>query len=91
VPIQLDQTDIRHGVRHQMDNKEYSEFVILIKACLDGQDRLLRQCFDNYFVNTISSEQLDNAMGLTKLKICECGREKHGFASHSQWCGMFNG
>lgn len=25
---------------------------------------------------------------LTK-KVCECGKEKHGFASHSDWCGMY--
>ena len=23
-----------------------------------------------------------------KLKKCECGKEKHGFASHSQWCDI---
>lgn len=23
-----------------------------------------------------------------KLKKCECGKEKHGFASHSQWCAV---
>jgi hypothetical protein len=24
-----------------------------------------------------------------KLKECECGKEKHGFASHSHWCPVF--
>lgn len=24
----------------------------------------------------------------TKTKICECGKEKHGFASHSTWCDL---
>jgi hypothetical protein len=31
-------------------------------------------------------------MGITKeqvkVKICECGKERHGFASHSRWCDL---
>lgn len=24
-----------------------------------------------------------------KTKVCECGKEKHGFARHSNWCELF--
>lgn len=25
---------------------------------------------------------------LMELPMCECGKEKHGFASHSTWCAL---
>jgi len=26
---------------------------------------------------------------IKKTKICECGKEKHGFANHSDWCPLY--
>lgn len=27
--------------------------------------------------------------GIDKEKVCECGKDKHGFANHSDWCPKY--
>jgi hypothetical protein len=37
--------------------------------------------------NELKMKPLDE----TKVKTCECGKDKHGFGSHSNWCDLYKG
>lgn len=38
------------------------------------------------FEKSITGVWVDEAVPTPAVKECECGKEKHGFASHSTWC-----
>ena len=48
--------------------------------------------FDIYCTTCYAKNILDNYPGMNSSgtnvvkSVCECGKEKHGFASHSSWC-----
>lgn len=37
-------------------------------------------------ITVLATELLDKTLNSV---ICECGKEKHGFANHSTWCGAY--
>jgi hypothetical protein len=47
----------------------------------------------NFSVNEHIDTNILKLLDISKngiARICECGADKHGFASHSQWCGKLN-
>lgn len=57
-------------------------------ASLDNVGNLETYCFRCYSKNVLDNYP-DMIAAPIKVKEngCECGKEKHGFASHSNWCG----
>ena len=42
-------------------------------------------CYSKYFIDNF--EELDKQ--LSRQKLCECGKDKHGFACHTDWCPKY--
>lgn len=54
---------------------------------VDSQGNVDTLCYKCYSISVLDNypEMKDNG-GTKVLSICECGKDKHGFASHSSWC-----
>lgn len=56
-------------------------------SSLDHKGELEIYCYGCYQKVVLDNYPHMNAQGtLVGGEKCECGKEKHGFASHSQWC-----
>lgn len=42
--------------------------------------------FDRGMIKNVLFSSLVPTLGIVAVKVCECGADKHGFASHSGWC-----
>lgn len=72
--------------------KNYSEILEdILKAYGDFQPWSIFEQLDNLEAIVRQSGETDEEFKkrLNPIK-CECGKEKHGFASHSTWCKKWN-
>jgi hypothetical protein len=56
---------------------------------VDNKGNIDTYCFGCYSVAILDNhEGMVDGGGTNFGGTCECGKEKHGFASHSNWCDM---
>ncbi len=72
------------------DKMSLEEMKQFSQKCLEGKKGIFSLKGD------VSQEDMDkmrslwDAQVLKSPKECQCGKEKHGFASHSSWCDLFS-
>lgn len=53
---------------------------------------MLKGMEEEPYIKAATGEDLDRLATdydfLLNQKVCECGKEKHGFAKHSDWCDI---
>lgn len=81
------------AIQDQMDEIYKNYFVdtistqkVTISSTYSGPER----DYDFYVCNGHSSTKIEpiESISIKIDSVCECGKEKHGFASHSTWCGI---
>ncbi len=63
-----------------------TEITTVFYSMLNGigdVDVYCEPCYSKVFLDNHSMTNCNDS----KEVACECGKEKHGFASHSNWCG----
>jgi hypothetical protein len=56
-------------------------------ATVDGNGNFYYYCGPCYQKNVVDNQEGSKMPELTDVKVvCECGKDRHGFASHSVWC-----